>query len=94
MPSLEIALMTHAGLRMEVSAVDAAALDGDFDEARALAMAIAQAAESAGHVGIAEAAAMLATALGQAEVPSRVVFDPYLERLADALEEADPRRIN
>ncbi|SEN20072.1 hypothetical protein SAMN02800694_3077 [Luteibacter sp. UNCMF331Sha3.1] len=92
MPSLEVALMTHAGLVMDASAVDAATLDGDFDEARALAADIARAAKDSGHVVIAAAAEELATALAQPAPRTPVVFDPYLARLADALDDADPRR--
>jgi|GEM_PF-2680800 hypothetical protein len=91
MPSLETALMTHAGLVMDASALDAATLNGDFDEARFLAMTVAGAAGDAGFPGIAQAAAHLAVALGPMGLPPGITFGPYLVLLADALDEADPR---
>jgi hypothetical protein len=91
MPSLETALMTHAGLVMDASALDAAMLNGDFDEARFLAMTVAGAAGDAGFPGIAQAAAHLAVALGPMGHPPGITFGPYLVLLADAIDEADPR---
>jgi len=91
MPSLEKAMMTHAGLVMDASALDAATLNGDFDEARFLAMTVAGAAGDAGFPGIAQAAAHLAVALGPMGLPPGITFGPYLVLLADALDEADPR---
>jgi hypothetical protein len=90
MPSLETALMTHAGLVMDASALDAAMLNGDFDEARFLAMTVAGAAGDAGFPGIAQAAAHLAVALGPGHPPG-ITFGPYLVLLADPIDEADPR---
>ena len=92
MPSLEVALMTHAGLVMDASALDAATVTGDFDEARFLAMTVADAAHRAGFGGIARAAARLAVALGPPGPPPGVTYGPFLILLADALDEADPRR--
>lgn len=91
MPSLETALMTHAGLVMDTSALDAATLNGDFDEARFLATTVAGTAEREGFYGIAQAAARLAVALGAPGTPPSVTFGPFLILLADALDEAAPR---
>lgn len=91
MPSLETALMTHAGLVMDASALDAATLNGDFDEARFLAMTVAGTAEGAGLTGVARAAARLVVALGSPELHPGAAFGTYLVLLAEALDEADPR---
>lgn len=91
MPSLESALMTHAGLMMDASALDAATLSGDFDEARFLAVTLGDIADRAGFSGVAEAADHLAAALGPTGAPPCLTFGPLLIVLADALDDADPR---
>jgi hypothetical protein len=92
LPSLETALMNHAGLVMDAFALDAATLNGDFDEARFLAMAVASNADVIGLRAVAQAAAHVAVALGPPGLPPGAGVGPCMVILADALDEADPRR--
>jgi hypothetical protein len=91
-PSLETAIMTHAGLAMDAFALDAATVGGDLEEARYLARSLAVVAAGAGLSGIAEAAKSLAVALGSKGATRVGVLDHQLVLLANALDDADPRR--
>jgi hypothetical protein len=85
--------MTHAGLAMDAFALDAATVGGDLDEARYLARRLAVVAAGAGLSGIAEAAKCLAVALGSEGATRLGVLDHHLLLLANALDDADPRRV-
>lgn len=90
MPSLEAAKMTHAGLVLDVFALDAAAINGDLDEATFLAASVASVAAKFELWDVARAAEQLALALNATGAPGRPTVDAELTRLNAMLDAADP----
>ena len=89
-PTLESMIMIHAGLVMDLFAIDAATISSDFDEARFLTMVLAQNADSAGLTMVAEAAARMTLALGPEGHSPGEAFGLCLIEVEEALRAADP----
>lgn len=90
MPSLEAAIMTHASLVLDVFALDAATINGDFDEARFLASSVASAATRFKLWDVARAANQLALVLNATSTLDHPTVYAELTHLNAALDAADP----
>jgi len=83
-------VMVHAGLVMDLFAIDAATISSDFDEARFLTMVLAQNADLAGLTSVAEAAARMTLALGPEGHSPGDAYCICLIEVERALADADP----
>jgi hypothetical protein len=86
MPPAEETILTIAEIARDSAAMNEAALAGDFDEARFLAVLVASKAEAASMVDVAQAADDLVIILGPVGTEPNADLGAAMVRVADALD--------